>query len=424
MSAPFGERVRIRKRNRAYSGTTRLWQNGVVTSTHVDNVRMYGAHYTEDWVNPPSAWLSENFSSNYDIGGPFLSARVEYDFPIYTNHMQWSAFGQTWTYDGPVIANPVIYWGSDLTNTGWKNDAMSAVDSLDLRIALGSTAISRCAPAAPEASLGTTLVELKREGLPSLLPISRNMRGDVEFFRSLGSNYLNVEFGWKPFLADIRAAARSIQNQDQIVRKLQENSGKRMRRQYRFPDVVESSLYSQDGQPPWPSLNAYALSQAGRSITRKMSKKTWFSGEFIYHYPSVDDPAPEQLLAWSRHVLGVDLTPETLWNITPWTWLFDWFANVGDFLSNISAMTSDDLALRYGYLMQEVVEEYKHEHFGVNAQDGSLPPYLYGTFRRKVKSRIRATPYGFGLNWDGFSARQMAILAALGVTRGRLPSQG
>jgi len=45
-------------------------------------------------------------------------------------------------------------------------------------------------------------------------------------------------------------------------------------------------------------------------------------------------------------------------------------------------------------------------------------PVECGAIRLKeTKERVTASPFGFGLTWDGFTPYQMAILAALGVTR-------
>jgi hypothetical protein len=39
--------------------------------------------------------------------------------------------------------------------------------------------------------------------------------------------------------------------------------------------------------------------------------------------------------------------------------------------------------------------------------------------RSEWKERVRANPYGFGIDDISLSARQLAILAALGLTRGQ-----
>jgi len=53
---------------------------------------------------------------------------------------------------------------------------------------------------------------------------------------------------------------------------------------------------------------------------------------------------------------------------------------------------------------------------GVVLKDGSGGP-LSQTFVTEVKKRVKATPYGFGLDPDAYTGRQKAILAALGISR-------
>jgi hypothetical protein len=262
------------------------------------------------------------------------------------------------------------------------------------------------------------LGELIREGIPSLLS-NFKVKGEVDFFRSLGSNYLNVEFGWKPLVSDLKKTARALQKQAQILEDLQRNSGRAMRRQYTFPETSTTTLMYQDTSTyPWPGLTLYHWNQAGNfSVTKTDTKKTWFSGEFRYRYPPVTASLAAQLRAKARAILGADLTPETLWNLAPWSWLADWFANIGDVLANISAISEDDLTMRYGYLMQEARREYKHVHTGMTTPYGKLPSTISGSSIFHVKSRIGASPYGFGLTWDSLSPRQLAILAAIGITR-------
>jgi hypothetical protein len=170
---------------------------------------------------------------------------------------------------------------------------------------------------------------------------------------------------------------------------------------------------------PWPNLGLTNWTQAGRTVTQHDTKKTWFSGEFIYRFPAVDASPVRKLRANARQLLGFDLSPETLWNAAPWTWLTDWVANTGDVLANVSAISEDDLVMRYGYLMQEATRRYVHVHRGVRPNYAAMviPSTITGETSYTVKSRIGASPYGFGLTFTNFSGRQLAILAALGITR-------
>jgi len=190
-----------------------------------------------------------------------------------------------------------------------------------------------------------------------------------------------------------------------------------MRRQYSFPSSSSSTVLSTANVLPWPVLTITHWNQASRVVTQTDTKKTWFSGEFVYRYPPVDALLVRRMRAYARSILGVSLSPDTLWNITPWTWLADWFGNAGDILANVSAISEDDLVMRYGYLMQEVKREISHVHNGVVPTWGTVPRTISGTTTYVVKSRIGASPYGFGMTWDDLSPRQFAILAALGITR-------
>jgi hypothetical protein len=119
--------------------------------------------------------------------------------------------------------------------------------------------------------------------------------------------------------------------------------------------------------------------------------------------------------------LGLDLTPEVLWQITPWSWLLDWFANLGDVISNISNLSLKDIILDYAYLTNRIETER-----GILA----WKPSLYGNLKlsrnvvsHKVttveKTRNQASPYGFSVGFDGLSPYQISILVALGLARMR-----
>jgi hypothetical protein len=121
----------------------------------------------------------------------------------------------------------------------------------------------------------------------------------------------------------------------------------------------------------------------------------------------------------ARYLYGIDPTPEQLWNAAPWTWLADWVANTGDIVSNVQSINSDDLVMRYGYLMQESRFVRETTHLGTYSSGAGtrLPNAIRGKVTISHKTRIGASPYGFGVTWDGFSPRQIAILTALGITK-------
>jgi len=119
---------------------------------------------------------------------------------------------------------------------------------------------------------------------------------------------------------------------------------------------------------------------------------------------------------YSDKVLGANLTPETLWNLAPWSWATDWFANTGDVISNITSWSADGLVMQYGYMMENsiVTDTYTRELSGLNNNTVDVQPVTLVT---ETKVRRKANPFGFGIDWEGLSPIQLAIAAAIGISR-------
>lgn len=423
-------RVRRKSYMDTYFNVQRLLGDNVVQSESTSALLATNASYCEDELNE-----TDLFGSGYDVGGPFLLIKSEMNFPPIAHHAQVDAFGLRWTSDGPIMASPELYWGA-----GWSDatiianaQANAPIDSPATRIALGTTAINRCRPAKSHADISVSVIEMLREGIPQSLAKLSTLEVEIDRYRKLEkkfsrykrggqelpSEFLEYQFGWLPLVADIQKASKAIADSDRILEDLRRNSGRRMRRRYSFPAESSSTLYLSDGTGPWPHLNSYLCQQTGgRTITWKRSKKTWFAGEFVYTYPSKDRFIPLQIARGAQNLLGITLTPEVVWNIAPWTWLSDWFANTGDVVANVSAIGSDNLVMRYGYLMQEATSTFRHEHRGVTIQGSNVKDAtVVGEFTDSVKSRIGASPFGFGITNTDLTPRQIAILASIGITR-------
>jgi hypothetical protein len=100
--------------------------------------------------------------------------------------------------------------------------------------------------------------------------------------------------------------------------------------------------------------------------------------------------------------------------------LLDWESTIGTCLSNATALSSDNLVLRYGYLMVHTKEDISYQALpGIVSNRGVDLPASTATFSRETKRRIKATPYGFGITEVDLSPKQWSILVALGLTRDR-----
>ncbi len=326
-----------------------------------------------------------------DVGGPFLLDKLEWFVsPIRINRN--------------LVRGPVI-----LPRVGVFTFTGATLPSDVSMKGLGTTAISRSLPTNPAASLAQFLGEA-REGAPTVYG-AKFWEEKTRFARGAGSEYLNVEFGWKPLLADIQNFAHAVKHSHKIIRSYHKGSDTKIRRRYAFPPSSETRTSGQAGGFVSPSIGSYT---ANGDATEYLSNRSWFSGAFRYHVP-VGDSVLDKMHRFesdANHLLGLRITPELMWELAPWSWAVDWFTNVGDILHNISALGKDGLLMQYGYLMSESIST-QATYFSMAEGAGSVIK------RQTFKKRIPASPYGFNTTFDGLSTRQKAICAAIGITRVR-----
>ncbi len=254
-------------------------------------------------------------------------------------------------------------------------------------------------------------------GIPGLALLKERTR----ILRGLGSEYLNVEFGWKPLERDIRAAAVTAKKSIQLLRRYERQRGQAIRRRFEFP-IEEPVVTNVDmgAKAPAPSISSAFFSSYQGRLTRveEFSQRVWFSGSFTYYVsPGMSSSKMQAYEAAADRLLGSRLTPDLVWQLTPWSWLTDWFVDFGSLIQNLEAMVLDGSVMWYGYVMATQQRSHTYHLTGSRLLDGS-PLTLEQQFTAVTKQRVRATPFGFGLSPNAdFSMKQWSILAALGITR-------
>lgn len=386
---------------------------------------------TQMTVSEGHPWKKNSTFKGEDIGGDFLSIRRGYSdnrgsdenpTPQFAYNVT-NRFGQTYSYVGGIYPiNPTTVYARNFSPY-FPPDLSYSDSQLD---AFGTTAIARCNPVKSPANLSVAMAELIREGLPNMLGHTF-WKENTRRIQSLGDEYLNVQFGWLPLVSDIQDTAKAVLNMDDLMRQYERDSGRLVRRGYDFPTIRESSETVQVGSNTtglWlgsgdrPASGFTQLAGAKTILRREIERKLWFRGGFTYYLPSDYESRSKmgQRLYLARQLLGLEITPETLWNLTPWSWAADYFANVGDVMTNVSNFASDGLVLQYGYLMEHTIikDTYTATGYILNGY-GSTP--LSCTLTTEVKKRRRATPFGFGVDKGSLTGRQLSILAALGISR-------
>jgi hypothetical protein len=251
----------------------------------------------------------------------------------------------------------------------------------------------------------------------TLIPL---MSERINVFRKLGAEYLNYQYGWLTYIQDIKELLHAVSNANSILTQYMKDSGKVVRRsrvyhtQSSAPVLVASGVANMQ----WPNNSEFFSVPSGKySVYDTFSVTYKFTGAYSYFVPDLDLNTINQYASLADHLLGLKLTPSVLWELSPWTWLTDWMANIGSLLFNASAFSKDNLVMRWGYLQRHSFATRTHTLEGIQFNGGPKLT-ISNTFSIEKKERIRATPYGFGLNPATFTDRQWAILAAIGLTIG------
>jgi hypothetical protein len=313
------------------------------------------------------------------------------------------------TYDGPIWVSLV-----PTSNGGF---GIPSKDSSYLD-PYGAQAIAAVDPGNPNAETGVALGEVLRDKKVPI-PGIPTWKNRTEVAKAAGSEFLNATFGWLPLVRDMKNTAQSVKDGNTILKNYHGASGTNVRRRFQFPDettdeyeVVGSSIPSGAGGIGNKVFNVKEVTRH-----RETRVKRWFSGAFTY-LANTDNESFRKCLGYNtdaEKLFGVSLTPDLVWELTPWSWAVDWFSNAQSVIHNISSFVLAGQVLRYGYIMEEtsITDTYTMPNDCVRDREVSIPPIVV-TYT--VKRRREANPFGFGLKWEGLSPTQLAITAALGIT--------
>lgn len=388
----------------SYEGACFL-ENYNGTGGHTETFQFFDNYEVVDVVH--KNWES----GDGDQGGPFyLQKNSVKVYPANINQ-HWAS-GAT-SYRGPVGIGGFNF---SVPETGVD---VSKVSDLTMD-SLGSTLLSRAIPTNPTFDLAAFIGELRQPGgVPRISGMSL-LRERARYLRNSGDEYLNVEFGWKPLVSDLRNFAYAVKNSKKILDSYRKDANHKIRRRKALPSSSSTvqlrnvSFYSFPAQ--W-----YGVFIGGDFIRTDMSE-TWFSGAFRYFLP-VDDSIHSKFQRWSQYadkLLGVRLTPDVVWELTPWSWAIDWFSNTGNVMNNISRLGHDGLVMQYGYVMHHAkrVDSASGKFSWWDRQTNPEHVETVSTvWTEELKQRKAATPYGFGVDLKALSAQQISILAALGLSR-------
>jgi len=457
----------------AFKDKTTVFNNGVPTygwgnpysaQSFTPDVSVVSWLRTWDELHPRTRRRTVDFTQPgdkpfYNTGGPFLSIRIKSGLPdmgVSGSGIYYSVGGDH-RYEGGFSTPSNEWWGGGWAATPGAFTSQSNALLPDVA-AYFDRAWRMAKPKLEMASLYVFLSEFE-DIVPQLQTTSelfgRRFAGEYKFFsRNVGGRYINIsrgaqtdkkvmypkfianqfinqEFGWAPFLGDLKSFYTTYLDAADIIRRITDENGKWVRKSVGVVKDDSNTVILEHTEAPnsvsysipcfpvgFPSY--FFISPPSWSITEKTSFSIHASGKFRFYRPEFDISLPDYTSAWNQvmryvKIYGLEVSPYHIWQATPWTWLVDWVTNIGSYIQRMSDTLEDQVAAAYFYITAHKTVE---RTFTVKLPFANGLKTLSWVRSYTSKQRVSAdSPYGFRVSWDSLSPERIAILGALGITR-------
>jgi len=282
--------------------------------------------------------------------------------------------------------------------------SLPALPSIGARAA---TVAARTNPSRAHVQVPVIFSELRE--IPGLV---RRFGNDA--FKNIGDANLRVQFGIKPMLSDLRRLANFqavVEKRLRELESLRKNGGLRRRVTLSHDIAVDT--------PTVELLQSSPHSIYG-SRSRVTERDVWGSARWKPN-AIISGLDPDEIAALVRRTLlglTVSQITQNLWDALPWSWLIDWFANIGDLLAGMNnsighlagdvcimthtRTTSTTRCFAYGSNSVAQVKWLQRNH----------------VVEKGVKERKLASP-SFSASVPILTGRQLSILGSLVATRRR-----
>lgn len=391
------------------NNTSTFTWDGALMSTHTASFQGSETTFSEG-----HAWPRRKGAEFRDIGGPYLhQKKAIYSQPCDLGDSLGMKYGGVFRQYHNLKIYPGGIGNRDYLPSSYRSD----VPTVNTMSAYGATGIARASPVRTQLGLGQFIGELR--DIPRLPHKILELRNGLKFFKNAGSQYLNWEFGWKPFLKDLRGTVKAAVDSEKHIRQLLRDNGRVVRRRVTIAKDSRITFQNASGFAiGYPAVEGEFIDAYGKLYTTTWeSNRTAFSGAFKYYldYRHGMPMTPKLHRQLMTILYGADLSPHTAWSLLPWSWLTDWFTNVGDNIANMDMIQNDSLTIVYGYATdyKQTMDQYALQGAILGGRAVNAVQFVVDEYTGRTKS----TPYGFGLDPANFSIRRVAILAALGFSR-------
>lgn len=237
-------------------------------------------------------------------------------------------------YNQPAFQRVLKKWTPSNRNSTSIVPALTSADPNYWR----TRALANVNPNKPKFDLPQFIFEMK--DFPRMLKQLGDILKDVAKASSLEKTpeyILAMNFGWAPLISDLGKLLdfrQSLEERKAELRAMEYGTHlKRSLGTHLVKDIEEGQGYFQlwegvavsDCIPGQPSLCIITAGQRTRE-----THKVWYTTNAKLVHPLPESSLDDLALV---SALGLGIRPELIWNMVPWSFLIDYFANVGDVLS-------------------------------------------------------------------------------------------
>lgn len=254
------------------------------------------------------------------------------------------------------------------------------------------------------------MVELVKRAGETLLVDSRYLygrrRNPVGFSRFLGSEFGNAnlayQFGWAPLLSDLlklTGFAEAYENKRKQFTKLLKTGTLRRRVNIDSQSAVEVLA---------EAFHSSGFSSKGSTVRKTTADRWGVTRWEASLHPPESEPSQVELV---RATLGLDLTPAQIWAAMPWSWMIDYFADIGSYLD--AHRNTIPVRCEKAVVMTRTTTI-------VTRSISETSPWIRGgsgTYSRVTKERVPLTLSALPSSVPFLGANQVGILASLSVAR-------
>lgn len=151
------------------------------------------------------------------------------------------------------------------------------------------------------------------------------------FAGQVAGNFLNIQFGWKPFLADLQTLAtvtQSIESRMLELESMRKHGGLRRGGIFLHADVIRNTIHPQYPAVSHGSATWYGVLHQSASYRVAGSCRWGYRGE---------PPSMTKLETFNlalKKVLDLEVPDSaTIWEMIPFSWLIDYFIDLSDWFN-------------------------------------------------------------------------------------------